>query len=131
MVMNQNILFFDGVCHLCNGFVSFLVGFNSKSIFYSPLQGKTAAQTLKPAHIQNLDSVIYFKNGITFEKSSAVIEVLSDASLVFFWIKVFYIIPRSLRDLIYDKVADRRYRIFGKSETCRIPTATEKQFILE
>lgn len=129
--MNKNILFFDGVCHLCNGYIDFLARFKSKRLFYAPLQGATAARLLPADSLKNLNSIFYYKNQNVLQKSTAVFESLYDASPLFFWIKIFYIIPGFIRDQIYDYIAKNRYRFFGKRETCRLPTAEEKEFILE
>lgn len=126
--MEQKILFFDGVCHLCNGYIDFLVRFQTSDIFFAPLQGSTAAQILNPR--PPVDSILYYKNKIILQKSTAVIESLCDATILFCWLKIFYLIPRFFRDAIYDYVARHRYQWFGKSETCRLPIESEKQFLL-
>lgn len=128
----MNIIFFDGVCHLCNGYINFLIQLDSKKVMrYSALQGKTALERLTEAQRLELKSILYFKNGKVLEKSSAVIESLSDVSSCFFWIKTLYVIPAFVRNFIYDLVAKNRYKLFGKSDLCRIPTAEERQYILD
>ncbi len=129
--MDKKILFFDGVCHLCNSYINFLIKFKSKNLLYAPLQGVTASRLLQPDQIQKLDSLIYYKNGQVLEKSEAVIESLSDAFKMFSIFKIFYIIPKALRNAIYDYVARNRYRFFGQRETCRIPSPEEKLYILD
>lgn len=129
--MDKNILFFDGVCHLCNSYIDFLAQFKSKNIFYAPLQGTTAQQILSLQQTQNLDSVIYYKKDKVLKKSTAVIESLSDTYGAFKILKIFYVIPEKIRDYLYDLVAKNRYKLFGQKDSCRIPTPEEKRYILD
>lgn len=128
----KNILFFDGVCHLCHGFIDFLVQIDrGNTLFYSPLQGRTAQEYLPLSQREKLETILYYKDNRVFERSDAVMEALSDASRFFFWIKLGYLIPRSIRNAIYTWVARHRYDWFGKSETCRLPTPEERKYLLE
>lgn len=128
----MNIVFFDGVCHLCNGYINFLIRLDSKKVmFYSALQGKKASEVLSDSQRLDLKSILYFKNGKVLEKSSAVIESLFDVSYWFFWIRILYVIPAFIRNFVYDLVAQNRYQLFGKNDLCRIPTAEERKYLLD
>lgn len=131
---NKKIIFFDGYCHLCDGFIQFIMKVQNKnkdSIFFSPLQGVTAGYLLSPEHTKNISSIVYYKNNTVFTESSAVIEILFDTTYIYFWIKISKLIPKLIRDTIYKKVAKNRYKWFGKSDVCRLPTPEEKKFFLE
>ena len=129
----QTIVFFDGVCHLCNQFVDFAVRQDSRKILrFAPLQGKTAAQLVRASDRENLSSVLVAKDGKILTKSTAVLHVL--VSLGGLWAvggRLGLLIPSWGRDLIYDWVAKLRYQWFGRRETCRLPTAEEKSFLLD
>ncbi len=128
----MNILFFDGVCHLCNGYINFLVRLDTKKVmFYSALQGKKAVEILPESQLLDLKSILYYKNGKVLEKSDAVIESLSDVSPWFSWMKIGYAIPGFIRNFVYDLVAQNRYKLFGKNDLCRIPTAAERKYLLD
>lgn len=128
----MNILFFDGICHLCNGYINFLIRLDSKkAMHYSALQGKKALEILSDSQRLDLKSILYFKNGKVLEKSNAVIESLFDVSSWFFWIKILYVIPAFIRNFVYDLVAQNRYKLFGKNDLCRIPTAEERKYLLD
>jgi predicted DCC family thiol-disulfide oxidoreductase YuxK len=128
----MNILFFDGVCHLCNGYINFLIRLDSKKVMlYSALQGKKATEILNESQRLDLKSILYYKNGKVLEKSTAVIESLSDVSLWFWWIRLIYIIPAFIRNFVYDLVAQNRYKLFGKNDLCRIPTSEERKYLLD
>lgn len=131
--MNKEpVIFFDGVCGLCNGFVDFVIQVDKKQVFkFSPLQSDYAKANLPENDIKELKSVVLKKNGKTFRKSEAVFEVfetLGGTWRALSWLKI---LPQPLRNQGYDLVARYRYKIFGKKETCRLPTSEERQrFIL-
>ena len=124
------IIYFDGVCHLCNGFVDWVITRDQHQKFrFAPLQGETAAAFLPAEQRQNLQSLVVTKGGLQLQKSTAVLEILRE--LPFWkWTQILRLLPRSLRDLIYDFVARHRYTWFGRRELCRLPTAAEKGRLL-
>lgn len=127
---NRPVVFFDGVCHLCNSFVDWVVRHDrDKRILFAPLQGETAANHLTPEQRKELSSVLVKDGDRILEKSEAVLRVLAELPG---WksLATLRLIPRPLRDLVYDFVAKNRYRWFGKYETCRVPTPEERQSIL-
>ena len=129
----MKILFFDGYCNLCNGLVDWVMKQDRRqTIQFASLQGKTAAEKLNLSSSKiDFDTVIYFKDQQTFERSNAILELLND--LGGFW-KLFYIfkvIPVFVRDFIYNWVAKNRFRFFGRRETCRMPTPNEKARLLD
>lgn len=118
----KNIIFFDGVCLLCNGFVDFLhILDKSNKFYYAPLQGKTARSVLD-RQLQQLDMVV-FRNarGKIFVKSEAVLEIAATLGGVLSILRFFKIIPTHARDWLYDRIVELRYDWFGKRDTCRMP----------
>lgn len=98
---------------------------------FSPLQGETAKKLLTPKQTEDLDSVVLFDNGITYTKSDAVLEIFNKiGGFLQLWM-LTKIIPKNLRDHIYDLAAEQRYKIFGKRDTCRIPTPGERTRFLD
>lgn len=128
---NDNVIFFDGVCGLCNGFVDFILRIDQKQKFYfSPLQGELALKTLPAKWTEDLSSVVLLKNGVLYSKSNAVIEILSDIGGVWKIILIGKWLPEKFRNSLYDLIASNRYRLFGKKETCRLPSFDERQRFL-
>lgn len=128
----KRIIFFDGVCPVCNGFVDYVLKKDSKNYFqFSSLQSEFTKSHLDPQH-QSLDTVILMENEQVYLKSTAVLRILLQLGGHWTALAIFAsVIPRVIRDMIYDLVAKNRYRVFGKYETCRMPTAEEKaRFIL-
>jgi predicted DCC family thiol-disulfide oxidoreductase YuxK len=129
----MKIVFFDGYCNLCNSLVDWLIKVDrSSELKFASLQGLTASKTLTPALVATpLDTVIYFTNGHTYLRSTAILKILWDLKGVWKLSGVFLIIPAFLRDVVYNIIARNRYRLFGKRDTCRLPTAEEKLRFLE
>ena len=122
----EKIVFFDGICGLCNGIVDFLIKYDKKNILkFAPLQGKYAQNNLNKKQIQDVDTIVFQLNGQTFIKSRAVIEILNQLDR--FWIisKILNIFPTKILDVFYDLIVKYRYNIFGKRDTCRIPKPDE------
>lgn len=124
---SANIVFYDGVCGLCDRTVQFLLKRDTAQRFkFAPLQGETAKQrTDLPT---DLRSIAFVANHGTakeqlYFRSEAVLRILNQ--LGGFWRMVSWlrIIPRSLRDALYNAIAQRRYRWFGKFDTCHVPPA--------
>ena len=127
----QRIVFFDGECHLCNGFVDTIITKDKTHIFqFAPLQGETAKALLPEQDRINLDTVIYFESGKIFHRSTAVLKILGQLDGVYKLSAVSWIIPGFLRDAVYKWVAKNRYAWFGKREFCRIPTPSERAYLL-
>ncbi len=127
----ENIIFFDGVCSLCNAFVDFLISRDKKKNFrYAPLQGQTATERLPLSRVK-LASVVYLKDGMMLTQSDAALEMLSDLGGVWSLVSILKLVPHSLRDSIYSVIATNRYKWFGRRETCRLPTKDERTLFLE
>ena len=127
-----NIIFFDGVCNLCNGFISFLffLGLPS-SMKIASLQGKSAKEHLEEAEYRDLSSVVYLKNGAVYKESTAVIHILMDITWYLKPVGLFLIVPKFLRDPVYKLIAKYRYSLFGKRNTCRLPLENERNYFLD
>jgi len=131
----KKIIFFDGVCNLCNGFVDFVIKFDKKQIFYfSPLQGEKSKELkIDFLNLEKSDqSIIYIDEKNTqLEKSDAVISIASELFSFGQIFLFFKIIPKFIRDWIYKIVAKNRYKIFGEKSTCRLPTPEERGRFLD
>ena len=127
------IVFFDGVCGMCNQTVNTILRFDkSGSIRFAPLQGTTAKQTLPNADVDSLKSMVVVDERGTHRKSGAICRILF--RLGSFWSipgAMLWVIPYPLRDFGYSIVARYRYRFFGKHDVCRIPNADERDRFLD
>lgn len=164
------VVFFDGVCVLCNAFADLLIGqltrrstssHNPPRVALAPLQGKTARRLLPP-HLQSppYPSVLSCRvpaealspqsastnqphrqaDGLENRwpvhtlavRSEAVLHILGELGPG--WARfacIMRFVPQRLRDTLYDLVARNRYLLFGKRETCRLPAANDRRWILD
>lgn len=122
------IIFFDGVCALCNGFVDLMLRVDRKKVFlFAPIQGETARELLPPFGEDPEEwSMVYLDERGIHDQSDASLEVYR--RLGGFWTPLGWLrfVPRFVRNPIYRVIARNRYRLFGKRETCRIPTSAER-----
>jgi predicted DCC family thiol-disulfide oxidoreductase YuxK len=131
MQQNDTILFFDGVCGLCNGLVDWLLPKDTRArLKYATLQGSTAKAIL-PAELLNLETVVVWHHGRILTKSDAVFACVSELGGFWKMVGVFRLIPKSLRDGLYSLVARRRYKWFGQRHTCRMPLPGERLRFLD
>ena len=126
------VVFFDGVCNLCNGFVDFVTKHDS-SFFFSPLQGKAFENlhTELPPEAKGLQTIIYWSGGKLLWKSDAVFQILWDMGGAWKMAVSLRFFPRFIRDAVYDFVARHRYGWFGQKKFCRVPTPAERTRFLD
>lgn len=131
---HKKIIFFDGVCGVCDRFVTFMMKIDqSKNLKFSPQQGETfQSPEIKKLITKEMgDSIFYLKDGRIYSKSTAVLTALGDMGGVWKLALFFKLIPRPIRDMVYDLIAINRYKIFGKHESCRLPTPEERAKFLK
>jgi predicted DCC family thiol-disulfide oxidoreductase YuxK len=121
--MMRAVLLFDGVCTLCNGFVQFVIRRDPADRFqFATLQSDAARRLLQAAPQPLPDTLVLVENGRVFLRSTAALRVVR--SLRFPWPLAFVlvVVPRPLRDWVYDILARNRYRWFGRRDVCMLPT---------
>jgi len=137
--MPHPILLYDGVCGLCNGFVQFILRHDRQAIFrFASLQSSLAARILARHNFNpsDLDTVYVVvdpdANEFLLSRSDAVLFILKQ--LGGFWRLAALLLqlpPKFVRDLAYNTVARHRYRIFGRSETCVLPSTQDRNRFLD
>jgi predicted DCC family thiol-disulfide oxidoreductase YuxK len=130
---SKPILFFDGVCGLCNRFVDFVLKHDRHGqIVFAPLQGATAAASLPEDVVQKLDTVVFLDGNRWRIRSSAIVRIFWQLGGVWSILgTLLWLVPKPVRDLGYKIVARSRYRLFGQKETCRLPTPAERARFLD
>lgn len=119
------IIFFDGLCNLCNGAVQFTIQRDPKNIFkFASLQSSFAKETLAPYHIEpeQGDSFVLLENGKVYQRSAAALRVAKKLNGLWPALYAFMIIPPFIRNAVYNYIAKNRYKWFGKQEHCWVPT---------
>jgi predicted DCC family thiol-disulfide oxidoreductase YuxK len=133
-IENKSIIFFDGVCNLCNNSVQFIIKRDKhKRFLYASLQSDAARDILLQFKIKNsyLDSIILVENGKLYQKSTAILKIAKELNGLWKLNYGFIIIPKSIRDYVYGIIAKNRYKWFGKRSVCMIPTGEMKLRFLE
>jgi len=124
-----HLLFYDGVCAMCNGIVKGMLRNDKQRIFYfAPLQGETAelARTLHPDFPTEIETVVYLRRGEVFLRSRAAAlaaQELPYPAKAVSWVRF---LPVWLTDFFYGIVARVRYRVFGKYEHCPLPPPEDR-----
>jgi len=137
------VVYFDGVCNLCNRFVDFLVRIDRARVLrYAPIQGETArargiydaAREPVPGSIVVQRDVVQRdvaeQDGERWTESDAVIRIFTHVGGIWSAAAILRVVPRTLRNAVYRTVARNRYRIFGRRDTCRVPSDEEKALFL-
>jgi predicted DCC family thiol-disulfide oxidoreductase YuxK len=126
------IIFFDGVCAMCNTFVNLVLRVDRGETFlFAPLQGTTARELLPSLPEDPSEwSMIYLDERGIHDQSDASLQVYRRLGGIWRLLSLAQYIPRSIRNPIYRVIARNRYRWFGRKEQCRIPSARERQRFL-
>jgi predicted DCC family thiol-disulfide oxidoreductase YuxK len=133
-MMKQRIILFDGICNFCNDSVNFIIRHDpAKKFRFASLQSAAGQSLLHSAKLpRNLHTIILLEEDQWYDQSTAILRICKE--LTGFW-KVgylFIVVPKSVRNLVYRRVANNRYKLFGKRASCMIPTKEVKErFILD
>jgi len=128
------IVLFDGVCNLCSGFVQFILPRDDEGKYrFASLQSDVGRALLAEHDLprDELDSVVLIEGGESYVKSAAILRIATGLGGVYRFLSPFRYLPRSVRDRLYDFVADHRYRWFGKKDRCMMPSEDVQSRFLE
>ena len=130
--MTLPIIYFDGLCNLCDGFVRFVIARDRRARFrFAPLQGDTAAARLGGRFGGNELQTVVLEESRRFRvRSDAALAILTGLGGLWRLAGALRIIPCRVRDAIYDHVARKRFAWYGRRDTCRVPTPEESQRFL-
>jgi predicted DCC family thiol-disulfide oxidoreductase YuxK len=130
---NKSIVLFDGVCNLCNSSVNFIIKHDSNEHYlFASLQSDVAKDILLQFDLKkyNLNTILLFENGFIYDRSTAVLKIMKRLDKGYPILYFFIIIPKKIRDWVYDVIAKNRYKWFGRKDTCMIPKNTIKKRFL-
>jgi len=127
-------ILFDGVCNLCNGFVQFVVKRDPQGRFRFAALTSDAAQSMLRQSGVTLplpDSMVLIEDGAVYLRSDAPLRIARGLTFPWPLLYGFVVVPRFIRDRVYDFIAARRYRWFGRRDVCMIPTPDLRRRFLE
>jgi predicted DCC family thiol-disulfide oxidoreductase YuxK len=131
------VVLFDGTCNLCDGVVHFVIDHErGSSLMFAALQSDAGKALLERAGSPDLarhllagatgegdpDSIALVEDGRVYTYSAAALRLTRHMRWPWSWLSVFLVVPPFIRDAVYRWVARHRYRWFGKTESCRVPT---------
>lgn len=128
------VLLFDGVCNLCNRWVNFVIDRDPQAqILFAPLQSGSGRQLLEKQGLdpEAMDTVVLIDRDGVHQRSDAVLRIAGYLRGPVRLVRVGAVLPRSWRDALYDLVARKRYRWFGRRDACRIPEPGIRERFLE
>ena len=132
--IKQPVILFDGVCNLCNNSVQFVIKYDAEKLFlFASLQSNFGQQVLEKYGLSktNFNSFILLKNGIIYQKSTAALLVAKQLKGAVGWLYLFMVVPRFIRNGVYNFIAKNRYKWFGKKDACWLPIPELKGRFLE
>ena len=130
----NSIILFDGICNLCNSSVQFIIKRDKKKQFmFASLQSDAAEKILLHHKYKKngLNSIIFIHQDKLYEKSSAILNILSVLGMPWKLFTVFDFLPLSWRDFLYDFVAQNRYKWFGKKDSCTMMLPKHKNRFIQ
>lgn len=129
----HDIILFDGICNFCNFWVNQLLKFDKKFIFKFAALQSTAGKELLQQHLQpetDFDSFVLISGNKLFKKSTAALLIARKLGGAFILFYPLIFLPLSFRDFVYEIIASNRYKIFGKKDSCRVPSAKDRERFL-
>ena len=122
---NNKIVLFDGICNICNSSVQFIIKQDKKKRFrFASLQGKFGQEFLKKYDLpaDNFNSFILVEEEKIYTRSTGALRMLKHLGGGWSLFYAFIILPKFIRDGVYNWIARNRYKWFGKKNECMIPT---------
>lgn len=132
-MQGKSIVLIDGVCHLCQGLVRFIVPRDPRANFmFASLQSEPAKELLRAGSLpgNQLNTVVLVENGCYYTESAAVLRIARRLRFPWPLAYVFILVPKPLRNALYRLVARNRYRWFGRDEQCLLPSPDLKRRFL-
>lgn len=129
-IRQGKIILFDGICNLCNGSVIFILKREKDPVFrFASIQSKAGKELLEWCQLPSdfNQAVVYIENGRVYLGSAAALNI--GRNLIFPCSLLSYagfVVPKFIRDWVYNQIAQHRYRWFGRKDVCMVPTQSLK-----
>ena len=130
----NDLIIFDGVCNLCTFSVRFILQHETApQLYFTPLQSPAGTRLLQQYGFDPVDAktFVLLQHGQAYTRSEAALRVAKYLRWPWRGLAIFRLMPRSLRDQLYDYIAQHRYRWFGKQAVCMLPTPELQQRFIE
>ncbi len=134
IIQQYDIILFDAICVICNGWAKFLIKYDKPAKFkLVSAQSPLGEAILKyyAMSTEHYSTMLVIKDGQLYTESTALLKVMQHLGLPFSLMNSGYLIPRFIRDFLYRRVALNRYQLFGTTNNCLLPSAENKSHFLE
>ncbi|MGD8940591.1 MAG: thiol-disulfide oxidoreductase DCC family protein [Gammaproteobacteria bacterium] len=125
VLVHPRIILFDGVCNLCSAWVQFVCRRDPKSTFkFVSVQSETGKTLLAWCGLptEQYDTMVYIEHGTGYIRSAAFLRIVQHLPFPWPLLAIGSLIPRGIRNWLYDRIALNRYRLFGKTVVCFTPS---------
>jgi predicted DCC family thiol-disulfide oxidoreductase YuxK len=130
----MKVVLYDGVCHLCDGTVKFLLKHDKKeALHFAALQSEFTKSILKSHSLSVLETpetILFLDGENLYTHSEAVFQILKSLPAPWSWLHALSLLPASLTDFVYKIIAKNRYNWFGKEDQCLLPHPQWKERFL-
>lgn len=131
---DDTVVLFDGTCKLCNGWARFVIAHDQAHLIkLATVQSSQGQELLAWAGLptDNFNTIVLISKDEFFIRSEAMFEIAARLRAPWRWLRIAQIVPRGMRDWIYDKIAINRYKLFGQYDFIQIPTADHEHRYLQ
>jgi len=121
----DKVVLFDGVCKLCSAWATFLIKHDKKKVFkLAMVQSEEGRAILSFYGIstETFETMVLVDEQRIYTQSSAFLQVMKLLPFPWPMFSIFTLLPKIIRDWLYDRVALNRYFLFGKYDTCMMPS---------
>lgn len=134
IIQQHDIILFDAVCVICNGWARFLIQYDNK-IQFKLVSAQSPLGVALLEHYQmstaHYSTMLVIQAGTLYTESTALLKVMQHLGFPLNLMSTGYLVPRFIRDFLYRGVALKRYQLFGKTDYCLIPSSENKHHFLE
>jgi predicted DCC family thiol-disulfide oxidoreductase YuxK len=130
----HDIVLYDGVCNYCNASVRFVIARDPPGRYrFAALQSDVGKSLLADHHLPpaSMETVVLIEGGKVYTRSTAALRVARRLTGAWPLLYVFIIVPRPIRDWCYGVFARNRYRWFGRTDACQIPSPEVRQRFMD
>ena len=122
----MRIILFDGECNFCDASVQFIIKRDNGTFHFASLQSEVGKQLVERFQLQGIDSVVLIENERAYTKSTAALRIAKRLHRLWRFCYLLIVLPKPIRDSIYDLIAKNRYKWFGKKEICLLPNEKDR-----
>ncbi|WP_379968093.1 thiol-disulfide oxidoreductase DCC family protein [Ectobacillus sp. sgz5001026] len=129
----SSIILFDGVCNFCNRSIQFIIKRDQHATFqFASLQSDIGRKLVLDYDLPTyVDSVILIEDELVYMKSTAVLKICKRLNRAWGLLYIGILVPRPIRDFVYDYIANHRYQWFGKATSCIVPSKEIRKRFLD